>query len=183
LAGDAVERSLQEHHAVTRAWIFIASLLLLAGPVDPGGSLSAGQADPECLRWRRAFAGMPTATLVVLTSGGRRIRTTAKMARAHEARLAGFQCATPDEISATVIVFDFHREILGTFHMQNVPSPLDIAFVTGSGRIFSILRMDPHPTATYGPMGAYRYAIEARAGFFKERGISSGDELMLFEPK
>ncbi len=40
-----------------------------------------------------------------------------------------------------------------------------------SGRIFSIVRMDPSSTALYGPMGAYRYAVEARAGFFKERGI------------
>lgn len=51
------------------------------------------------------------------------------------------------------------------------------------GRISSILRMDPSPSARYGPFGAYRYAIEARAGFFKERGISSGDEMVLLESR
>ena len=72
-------------------------------------------------------------------------------------------------------------KLLGGFHMQNAAAPLDIAFVKGSGRIFSILRMEPRGTVTYGPMGAYRYAIEARAGFFKERGVSSGDETALVE--
>jgi len=119
---------------------------------------------------------MPGTTLVVYASGGRRLRIPAKAAVTDEARWAGFQCASPDEIRTTVIVFDFHREMLGSFHMQNVAAPLDIAFVKGSGRIFSILRMEPSPTATYGPLGAYRYAIEARAGFFEERGISAGDE-------
>ncbi len=118
---------------------------------------------------------MPTATLVIATAHGRLLRTTAKLADTDEARLAGFQCATPDEIRTTVIVFNFPREILGAFHMQNVPAPLDIAFVKASGVIFSILRMDPSPTETYGPLGAYRYAIEARAGFFKAHGVSQGN--------
>jgi hypothetical protein len=32
---------------------------------------------------------------------------------------SGFQCATANEIRTTVIVFDFHWEVLGDFHMQN----------------------------------------------------------------
>lgn len=131
--------------------------------------------------------GSRTATAVPIQGinacAGQRIRISAKVASTDEARLAGFQCATADEIRRTVIVFDFHREVLGEFHTQNVPAPLDIAFVKGSGRIFSILRMDPSPRARYGPLGAYRYAIEARAGFFKERGISAGDGVMLVESR
>jgi len=63
--------------------------------------------------------------------------------------------------------------------MRNVPLPLDIAFAKESGRIFSILRMDPSPTKEYGPMGAFRYAIEARAGFFAEKGIAPGHSLLM----
>jgi uncharacterized membrane protein (UPF0127 family) len=154
-------------------------LVALATTLVPDRSALAVKDDPECLRWRRAFAGMPEGTLVIHASAGRRLRIPAKVARTDEARWAGFQCATPDEIRTTVIVFDFQSEVLGAFHMQNVAAPLDIAFVKGSGRILSILRMEPSPTATYGPMGAYRYAIEARAGFFKERGVSGGDEVRL----
>lgn len=158
-------------------------LLALTGALVPHRSAVAGRDHLECPHWRKAFFGMPGRSLVITTAGGHRLRVTAKLADADEARWAGFQCATPDEIRTTVIVFDFHREVLGQFHMQNVPAPLDIAFVKESGRIFSILRMDPSPTATYGPMGAYRYAIEAHAGFFKERGISPGDELTVLEPR
>lgn len=138
---------------------------------------------PECPRWRRAFAAMPNATLVIHTSAGQRIQISAKVARTDEARQAGFQCATPEEIRTTVIVFDFHGEIVGGVHMKNVAAPLDIAFAKKSGRISSMLRMDPSPTARYGPMRSYRYAIEARAGFFKERGISPGDEIVLRESR
>lgn len=148
-----------------------------------GWSTLAVQDDPECPRWRRAFLGMPRKALVITTAVGPRFRVRAKVADTDEARWAGFQCATPDEIRTTVIVFDFNREVLGGFHMRNVPAALDIAFVKESGRIFSVLRMDPGPSAQYGPMGEYRYAIEAHAGFFKERGISSGDEVMLLESR
>lgn len=159
----------------------ISVLVLLAGALLPGEALGSRD-DPACARWRKAFANMPTATLVILTDNGRLVREGAKLADTDEARLAGFQCATPDEIRTTVIVFNFQREVLGAFHMQNVPAPLDIAFVKPSGRIFSILRMDPGPTETYGPLGAYRYAIEARAGFFKDHGISQGAHVVAVEP-
>lgn len=148
-------------------------LTVRAGAHLPGAS-PASQDGPACARWRKAFATMPTATLAIVADNGRLVEVTAKVADTDETRYAGFQCATREEIRTTVIVFKFPREILGAFHMQNVPAPLDIAFVKASGRIFSILRMDPSPTETYGPLGAYRYAIEARAGFFKDRGISRG---------
>jgi uncharacterized membrane protein (UPF0127 family) len=159
----------------------LTALVLVAGALLPGGALAASADDPACARWRKAFAGMPTATLVIVADNGRLVRATAKLADTDEARHAGFQCATPDEIRTTVIVFNFPREILGAFHMQNVPAPLDIAFVKASGRIFSILRMEPSPTETYGPLGAYLYAIEARAGFFKDHGISQGAHVVAVE--
>ena len=61
--------------------------------------------------------------------------------------------------------------------MWNVPAPLDIAFAKASGRIFAILRMEPGTRETYGPMGRFRYALEARDGFFKEHGIAVGHSL------
>lgn len=158
-------------------------IVVLAAFVALDGAALAFQDAPECRRWRRAFAAMPNATLVIHTSAGQRIQVSTKVARTDETRQAGFQCATTEEIGTTVIVFDFHSEVFGGFHMENVAAPLDIAFAKGSGRVVSILRMDPSPTARYGPMRAYRYAIEARAGFFKERGISLGDEIVLLESR
>jgi uncharacterized membrane protein (UPF0127 family) len=66
--------------------------------------------------------------------------------------------------------------------MQNVPAALDIAFVKEDGRIFAILRMDPSPTELYGPLGSFRYAVEAHAGFFASQGIRQGEARLVLPP-
>src|SRR6185503_17788034 len=97
--------------------------------------------DPQCKRFRELFAGMPV-QMITLESGGRTIALRVRMAATSEQQAAGFQCATPQEIDRNLILFDFGREIATQFHMQNVPAALDIAFVKGDGRVFSILRME-----------------------------------------
>ena len=141
-------------------------LLLLAGAAAGGGE--------ECPRWRAVFASMPH-RMVTIQIGSKTIALRVKSADTPERQAGGFQCATPEEIHHTLVLFDFGEEIITQFHMQNVPAPLDIAFVKADGRIFSILRMDPSPTQLYGPMGSFRYAIEARAGFYEGQGIRQGE--------
>ena len=143
--------------------------LLLAG-------LAAGATaqSSECPRWREAFASMPTRMLTIQV-GSKTFALRVKLADTGDRQAGGFQCATPEEIQHTLILFDFGKEIVTQFHMQNVPSPLDIAFIKDDGLIFAILRMDPSPTTLYGPMGPFRYALEAHAGFFKGQGIRQGE--------
>jgi len=135
--------------------------------------VAAAGASAECPRWREAFRGMPSRTARI-DSADRRLTVAVKLADTDERRAAGFQCATTEEIRASVIVFDFGEEVLTQFHMQNVPAPLDIAFAKADGRIVAIMEMAPSPTALYGPLGPFRYAIEAGAGFFASRGIRAG---------
>jgi uncharacterized membrane protein (UPF0127 family) len=152
---------------------------LLGGAAGPGAPVAAaGGESPECPRWRRAFQRMPTERLVIETAAGRRVPLAVRVAAVDEARWAGFQCATVEEIRTTLILFDFGHEVLGGFHMRNVPAPLDIAFAKADGRIFSLMRMDPSATETYAPLGPYRYAVEARTGFFAEQGIGPGARLV-----
>jgi uncharacterized membrane protein (UPF0127 family) len=148
-------------------WILCLVVLLSA-------LVGRAPAGPECPRWRDAFAGMPI-KVVTIQTGARTIALRVKSADSPERQAGGFQCATPEEIQRNLILFDFGQEIVTQFHMNNVPAPLDIAFAKADGRIFSILRMDPSPTTLYGPMGAFRYAIEARAGFFESQGIRQGE--------
>lgn len=145
-----------------------AAALLLAALA--GAAAQSG----DCPRWREAFAGMPMRMLTI-QAGSKTIAIRVKVADTGERQAGGFQCATPEEIQRNLILFDFGQEIVTQFHMQNVPAPLDIAFVKGDGRIFAIQRMDPSPTTLYGPMGSFRYAIEARAGFFESQGIRQGE--------
>jgi uncharacterized membrane protein (UPF0127 family) len=144
-------------------------VVALAFALAPG---RAGASD-DCPRWRAAFAAMPMRTITI-ESDGRPITLQVKVAATGEQQAAGFQCATPAEIDQHLILFDFGREMNSQFHMNNVPAPLDIAFIKEDGRVFSILRMDPSPTARYGPMGSFRFALEARGGFYAGRGIRQG---------
>ena len=156
-----------------RALALLAAMAITAAPVGPARAQA-----PECKRFREAFAAMPV-QMVTVEAGGRKIALRVRVAESGEHQAAGFQCATVQEIERSLILFDFGREISTQFHMQNVLAPLDIAFVKADGRIFSILRMDPSPTALYGPMGDFRYALEARKGFYESQGIRQGESRLL----
>src|SRR5713101_5460720 len=124
------------------------------------------------LFYRRLFA-------ITVEMGAKTVALRVKVAETSEQGAAGFQCSTPQEIQQTLILFDFGQEAYTQFHMQNVPAPLDIAFVKADGNIFSILKMEPSPTALYGPMGNFRYALEARAGFYESLGARQGEARLL----
>lgn len=148
----------------------LATLALLGALLAAGAEAQ----NPECPRWRDAFAGMPMKMLTI-QAGAKTLAVRVKAADTPERQAGGFQCATPQEIQRNLILFDFGEEIATQFHMKNVPAPLDIAFIKADGRIFSILRMEPSPTQLYGPMGTFRYALEARAKFYEQQGIRQGE--------
>ena len=157
----------------------LAALVLLCVSVSAGAAAQEG----ECKRWREAFAAMPV-RMVTVQAGAKTMAIRVKVAETSEQAAAGFQCSTPQEIQKTLILFDFGREIYSQFHMNHVPAALDIAFIKGDGTIFSILKMDPSPTALYGPMGNFRFALEARAGFYESQGIRQGEaRLTVPEPR
>jgi uncharacterized membrane protein (UPF0127 family) len=145
--------------------VLVLLVLLLAG---------AQAQDPECPRWREAFNSMPL-KMVTLQVGNKTLALRVKAADTADRQAGGFQCATPEQIQRNLILFDFGDEVLTQFHMKNVAKALDIAFIKADGRIFSILKMEPSPTELYGPMGSFRYALEARAGFYADQGIRQGD--------
>ena len=151
-----------------------AALALLVAWLAAGAEAQ----DPECPRWREAFAAMPFKMLTI-QAGGKTMAVRVKAADNSERQAGGFQCATPEEIQRNLILFDFGDEIVTQFHMRNVAAPLDIAFIKADGRIFSILRMDPSPTKLYGPMGTFRFALEARAGFYESQGIRQGESKLV----
>jgi uncharacterized protein len=165
----------------------LATLLLVpavAAAIAQHPALSSAQSSAqssECPRWREAFAAMPI-RMVSVQAGSRSIALRVKAADTGERQAGGFQCATPEEIKRHLILFDFGREIVTQFHMQNVPAALDIAFVKEDGRIFAILKMDPSPTELYGPLGPFRYAVEAHAGFFASQGIRQGEARLVLSP-
>jgi uncharacterized membrane protein (UPF0127 family) len=67
------------------------------------------------------------------------------------------------------VVPDLGKDVLRRF-------PLKVAQLMDTAALDrAIQRMTPSPTALYQPMGAFRYALEAHAGFFEGEGIRAGE--------
>lgn len=109
---------------------------------------------------------------------GKSVVVEVRMADDARKRAAGFQHICPAAIERTAIYFAFDRARRPNFHMRNVEAPLDIAFIDGDGLIVDIQRMDPYVLGAareiyYSPPGPVVAALEARAGFFSEHGVSA----------
>ena len=127
----------------------LAAILVLTAPLPAALAQSpATKGNPECPRWRDAFAGMPM-RMVSIQAGARTLALRVKAADTGERQAGGFQCATPEEIKRHLILFDFGKEIFTQFHMQNVPAALDIAFIKDDGRIFATAITDQDQMVLY----------------------------------
>jgi uncharacterized membrane protein (UPF0127 family) len=77
------------------------------------------------------------------------------------------------ENEAMLFVFPTPRSV--AFWMKDTPTPLSIAYVGPSGRIFEIHDMKPFDeTPIPSASGAVVYAIETKQGWFTKRGILAG---------
>lgn len=124
------------------------------------------------------FRKMETAEITIITGEGEEVHLDVRVADDRDERLAGFQHIGEKVLAENLILFVFPWEIQGKFHMRNVVASLDIAFIKTDGEFISIVRMEPGPKL-YGPERASKYALEAPAGFFAQRGISPGSRLVV----
>ena len=63
----------------------------------------------------------------------------------------------------------------GAFVIKDVDYALDVAFVAEDGRILAIESLAPGGPERAESRKAYLWAIEARAGWFEEKGVAEGD--------
>ncbi len=80
------------------------------------------------------------------------------------------------------MAFVFDGATTATFWIKDTSIPLSIAFVGQSGRIARIAEMTPcraDPCSTYAGGAPYHLAVEANAGWFADRGVTVGDEMLL----
>jgi len=137
----------------------------------------------ECVSATAGLASMESETITLQADDDRRVDLMALVADDGYERASGFQHICPEVIETVLILFRYPAETAGRFHMQNVHAPLDIAFFDSQGRVVSVQRMETYTESAqplYGPDTAFRYALEARAGFFAELGLSeSGGRLIV----
>ncbi len=75
------------------------------------------------------------------------------------------------------MLFVFAQSEPLAFWMKNTFVPLSIAYVDRKGVILNIVDMKPQDESTYPSSGPAMFAIEMKQGWFKERGIVSGDKV------
>jgi len=119
-------------------------------------------------------------SLVIQTEAGE-VRLRVQVADSSEERARGlmFREELPPDAG---MVFLHDDPTLGTFWMKNTLIPLSLAVWDPSGRIRSILDMEPcreEPCPSYDPEAAWVGAVEVNRGFFDRHGVQVGDLVRL----
>jgi uncharacterized membrane protein (UPF0127 family) len=108
---------------------------------------------------------------------------TYRLANTQQSMWYGFQFSCAETIAKTQILFQFKSPLVPSFHMNNVIAPLDIAFIDKEGFIIDILQMKTYKPnkerPLYKPSAPALYALEAHIGYFVEKDVKVGDQVLL----
>jgi len=139
-------------------------------------------AEPSCETDNQALQAMPAIEVVITREDGSEVLLNGKLADNDATRAAGFQRVCESTIKSSPILFDFQREIMPRFHMNNVVAPIDIAFIDINGQIESVHKMKPYVLGStekplYGSQRAIVAALEVHEGFFDEHNVDLSSSL------
>lgn len=138
-----------------------------------------------CVSTTPGIDAMHPETIRLQNDEGRPVTLDVLVADDGHERASGFQHVCAGVIDETLILFRYPDEVNGRFHMQNVHAPLDIAFFDARGKVLSVKLMETYRgdwKPLYGPARPFQFALEARAGFFAEIGVSPASSFLLLAP-
>ena len=120
---------------------------------------------------------MPKGEVTLVNANGEQLEFQVKLATTVRTRAAGFQKVCASTVLKTPILFIFETELVPSFHMRNVVTPLDIAFITKDGRIDTIHTMNTYVMGSnkrplYSPTGPVIAALEVSPGFYAKHGVT-----------
>jgi len=75
------------------------------------------------------------------------------------------------------MLFIFQHAALHGMWMMNTHLPLSVAFIDREGVIINIADMEPHTQNSHHAMRPAKYALEMNQGWFRKRGVKTGDKL------
>jgi uncharacterized membrane protein (UPF0127 family) len=75
------------------------------------------------------------------------------------------------------MVFSYTQAGVNAMWMKNTRIPLSVAFIGRNGRILNIEDMEPFSEQAHASAGEAAYALEMNRGWFRKRGIKSGDRV------
>jgi uncharacterized membrane protein (UPF0127 family) len=166
-----------------RPSLALALLLLAAaacdGDVAPASSPS-GSPPPPVSATPPSGATFGRGTVSIQTSSGP-VTFAVEVAESSEAHAQGLMGRTELAPDAGMI-FVFPDEQSRNFWMKDTPIPLTIAFAASTGRIGTILDMEPctaDPCPLYSSEGSAQFALEVNRGRLGELGVETGDVMTL----
>jgi uncharacterized membrane protein (UPF0127 family) len=80
------------------------------------------------------------------------------------------------------MLFVYPDERPRSFWMKNTPLPLSIAYLSATGRVVSILDMEPLSTQPVLSGYGAQYALEMNQGWFAQKGVKVGDKVTGLPP-
>ena len=113
-----------------------------------------------------------------LRINGHRIR--AEVANTDASRRQGLMFRERLEENAGMI-FVYPSQGPHAMWMKNTLVPLSVAFIDKHGRIINIEEMQPQTEDAHAAKGEAAYALEMNQGWFRKRGIKSGDRILGLE--
>ena len=116
----------------------------------------------------------PTLRQVWLQAGIHRIR--AEVAASPMERSSGLMLRTSLAPNSGML-FVFEAASVHCFWMKNTLIPLTIAFLDEEGSIVTLADMQPHDETSHCPVRPVRFALEMEQGWFKAKGIRTGDRI------
>ena len=121
---------------------------------------------------------LPVKDIKIVRKDGTELIVKAEIAVKPEDRNHGFMGRKniPD---GTGMFFVFERDQLLSFWMKNTPHPLSIAYIDSKGKIRNIFDMNPYSTDSIISTVSVRYALEVPKGWFKDNGITEGDQVII----
>ena len=158
----------------------ILILLLIAGTqlslADEKNKRNTASAKPACEVDNPSLKAMPLIEIELVRKDGSKHAVPARLANTNATRAAGFQRVCASTIAAMPILFEFNKEHIPSFHMNNVVASIDIAFIKKSGQFESIQAMHPYSIMDlkkrlWSPKQPVKYALEVHPGFFEEHNL------------
>ena len=139
-------------------------------------------ADSGCTNLTSGMATMHQEEVSIINGQGKIVRFKSYIADDNKERASGYQHICQAIINKTTILFVYSKSVSARFHMRNVKGALDIGFFDDKGVLIKSLRMDTYDDGNsrlYYPGKPFRFALEAKPGFFSAGNFSDGKTRLL----
>ncbi len=142
----------------------------------------SASADSGCKNLNSGMEAMHQEEISILTGKGKIIRINSYIADNNEERASGYQHICNSVIDETTILFVYTKVVAAQFHMRNVKGALDIGFFDNNGVLIKSMLMDTYDDGNsrlYHPGKPFRFALEAKPGFFSSHNFTDGNTRLL----